>query len=94
MAVYAASTDTPEDNRRFAESLGMDHPILSDADRQAARAYGVLGEDGVHARRWTFYIGADGTLLYLDREVDPATAGADIARRLEELGVPRRAAAP
>ena len=94
MATYAASTDTPEDNRRFAESLGLDYPILSDPDRAAARAYGVLGEDGVHARRWTFYIGADGTLLHVDREVDPATAGADIARRLEALGVPRRSATP
>jgi thioredoxin-dependent peroxiredoxin len=89
VAYFAASTDQPEDNRRFAASLELDYPILSDPGGAAARTYGVLGEDGVHARRWTFYIGKDGTLLHVDREVAPATAGQDIAARLEALGVSR-----
>ena len=50
-----------------------------------AKAYGVL-EEGF-ANRWTFYIGADGKVLRIDREVNPRTAGADVAAALQALGV-------
>ena len=39
------------------------------------------------ANRWTFYIGKDGNILFVDREVKPATAGQDIAAKLGELEV-------
>jgi peroxiredoxin Q/BCP len=42
------------------------------------------------ASRWTFYIGKDGRVLYIDQSVKPATAGADIAARLSALGVEKR----
>ena len=48
-------------------------------------AYGVL-KMGFAARN-TFYIGPDGRVLYVDREVKPKTAGEDVAKRLEALGV-------
>jgi peroxiredoxin Q/BCP len=37
--------------------------------------------------RWTFYIGKDGHILYIDRKVRAATAGQDVAAKLKELGV-------
>jgi peroxiredoxin Q/BCP len=51
-----------------------------------ARAYGVLSRSG-YASRWTFYIGVDGRILAIDREVRVASHGSQIAARLEELGV-------
>ncbi len=42
------------------------------------------------AKRWTFYIGADGRVLHVDRDVNVGSAGADVAAKLAELGVPRR----
>ena len=48
-------------------------------------AYGVLRAG--FAARHTFYIGPDGKLLYIDREVSPKTAGEDVAKRLEALSV-------
>jgi peroxiredoxin Q/BCP len=42
------------------------------------------------ARRWTFYIGPDAKILYVDREVKTATAGPDVAARLKELKVPMK----
>jgi peroxiredoxin Q/BCP len=42
------------------------------------------------AKRWTFYIGKDGKILHIDNEVKVDTAGADIAVRLEQLGVSRK----
>ena len=91
MAYFAASVDDPATNRKFAESLGLDYPILSDPGKQVAAAYGVLAEG--YAARHTFYIGADGKVLFVDRQVNPRTAGDDIAARLEEMNVPRRKAA-
>jgi len=85
---FAASVDTPDANARFAESLGLDFPILSDPTKAAARAYGVLSPSGL-ASRWTFYIGVDGRIGAVDRTVSAATHGTDVAKRLAELGIPR-----
>jgi len=85
VAYFAASTDDAETNKKFAESLGLDYPILSDPGKETAEAYGVL--KGNFAARHTFYIGADGKILYIDRAVKPSSAGKDIAARLAELGV-------
>jgi thioredoxin-dependent peroxiredoxin len=88
----AASVDRPEVNRRFADALGLGFPILSDPDGTVARAYGVLRPSGF-ATRWTFYIGADGRILDVDRRVTPAHSGPAVAARLAELGIPRHDAA-
>ncbi len=90
VAYFAASTDTPEKNARFAESLGADYPILSDPAGDVAEAYGVRTPIVNVASRWTFYIGKDGRILDIDKKVKSATHGDAVAKRLEELGVPRR----
>jgi peroxiredoxin Q/BCP len=71
--------------------LGIDYPILSDPSKAVAKAYGVLGDINPFPSRWTFYIGADGRILDVDRRVKTSTHGVDIANQLEKLGVPRRA---
>jgi peroxiredoxin Q/BCP len=89
VAYFAASIDSPETNRRFAESLELDYPILSDPTKEAARAYGVLRAFGLYAARHTFYIGTDGKILLVDGHVKARRAGADLAARLAELDVGR-----
>ena len=42
---------------------------------------------GLFAARHTIYIGVDGKILHVDRSVKAASAGADLAAQLEELGV-------
>jgi len=90
VAYFAASIDDPETNRKFAESLELDYPILSDPGKETARAYQVLRGMGLYAARHTFYIGGDGKILHIDSDVSPSTAGADVAKRLADLGVPKR----
>lgn len=41
------------------------------------------------ARRWTFYIGADGKILFVDKDIKTTSAGDDIAAKLAALGVPK-----
>ncbi len=89
MAYFAASVDDAETNKTFAESLSLDYPILSDPEKETAKAYGVLMEAG-YANRHTIYIGADGKVLFVDREVKPRSAGDDLAAKLAELGVSKR----
>ena len=81
--------DSAEENKKFAEHVEADYPILADPSKDVAAAYGVLGRLGF-ASRWTFYIGPDGKILYIDTSVKTSTAGADIAAKLAELGVARR----
>jgi thioredoxin-dependent peroxiredoxin len=77
-------------NRKFAQSLGVDYPLLSDPTKATATAYGVVDPDQPFASRWTFFIGTDGRIAYIDKNVTPATHGQAVASKLAELGVPRR----
>jgi len=83
---FGVSVDTADTNRQFAQSLGLDYPILSDPDKTAARSYGVLSATGFPSR-WTFYIGKDGRILDVDKNVHPHSHGPDIAKRLAALGI-------
>jgi peroxiredoxin Q/BCP len=87
VAYFTASVDTPELNKKFAESLDADYPILSDPDKSVAKAYGVLRPDGGVTNRWTFYIDKNGVIKEIDKDVQQRTktAGADVAAKVKEL---------
>ena len=85
---FMASVDPLEENISFARSTGADFPLLSDPSREVAKAYGVL-QGGAFARRVTFYIGIDGTVLKIDSQVNPSTSAQDLVTTLGELGVAR-----
>ena len=84
------SVDTPEDNKGFAEKEHADFPILSDPTRQVANAYGVIPEGKQFASRWTFYIGSDGKILFIDKTPGTAKAGETVVAKLQELGVKKK----
>jgi peroxiredoxin Q/BCP len=92
VAYFMASVDDAETNKKFAEQEQANFPMLSDPTKKTADAYGVLvPTPGVgFAKRWTFYIGPDGKILYIDKAVNTATAGADLAARLEALGARKK----
>jgi peroxiredoxin Q/BCP len=84
------SLDDPEKNKAFAESLEGNFPLLSDPDKTAAEAYGVLGFAGLYTKRWTFYIDSAGIIRYIDKSIDNATAGLGIVDRLKAIGFPMK----
>ena len=90
VAYFTASCDMEETNAKFAKSLGLDYPILSDPTGETAKAYGVLMPVGKMAKRWTLYVGKDGKILKIDKEVKAKSAGADLGKSLEELGVGKK----
>ena len=90
VAYFTASNDPAQKNKEFAEKLGVDYPILSDPDSSVAMKYGVYNPERKAAQRWTFYIGADGKILHIDKTVKTESHGTDVAAKLKELGVEKK----
>ena len=89
-----ASVDDAETNKRFATEHDADFPILADPSKDTAKAYGVIRidrpPDQQFAARWTFYIGADGKILAIDKAPTTATAGDVMVKKLDELGIKKK----
>ena len=89
VAYFTASVDTPDLNKKFAESLELDYPILSDPSKKVAEAYGVVHAGRAVPERWTFYIDKEGVLKAVDKGVQKRTveAGSDVVAKVKELGL-------
>ena len=80
--ILGMSVDSVWANVAFAEKLGADFTILSDARRDISKAYGVFDENSVIARRTTFVIDRKGVVqkVFMAQEaLDPAHALATCA---------------
>jgi len=74
-AVYAISVDSPFAQEAWAKANAITIPILSDFNKDVAKAYDVLYADllgfkGV-AKRSAFVIGVDGVIKYSSSSDDP-----------------------
>jgi peroxiredoxin Q/BCP len=75
--VLGISIDSQERNRKFAEQTGASFPLLSDTEKNVAKAYGVLNFTHLFADRVTFVIDKDGIIRHVDKgsaALDPANA--------------------
>jgi len=91
MTYFMASVDPLEKNIAFAESTEADFPLLSDPSKQVAKAYDVLAFYRL-PKRHTIYIGKQGKILMVDRDIKAATSAQDIAANLQRLGIAKRQA--
>lgn len=87
VAFFTASCDPAETNKKFAASLKVDYPILSDESGEVAKKYGIYNAERKAAQRVTFYIDEDGKILHIDRNVVTASHGTDVAAKVRALGV-------
>ena len=67
-SVYAISIDSPFSNQQWRKEMDVPFPILSDFNKKAARAFGVLQDDffglrGV-AKRSVFVVDGEGRVAY------------------------------
>jgi len=90
VAYFMVSLDPPARNQEFATAYQGKFPVLSDPSGTTAKAYGVVDGDRAVPWRYTFYIDEESVLRAADREVAPATAGADVVKTLDQLGFPKR----
>ncbi|NNL85679.1 MAG: redoxin domain-containing protein, partial [Myxococcales bacterium] len=70
------------------------HVLLSDPEKRAAGAYGVLALGGLYTKRWTYYIDREGIVRAIDKNVRVESAGQDMAAKLSALGFARRGEKP
>jgi peroxiredoxin Q/BCP len=105
VSYFMASNDSVEDNTKFAQATSVtlngragqtvvekqaaDFPLLADPTSNTAKAYGVLTPRNA-AARWTFYIGRDGRISYIEKAVRPETSAEDMIAKLTELRIARR----
>ncbi|MEM8497562.1 MAG: redoxin domain-containing protein [Pseudomonadota bacterium] len=86
---FMASVDPLADNIGFAKQQKADFPLLSDPEKEVAKAYGVLSAGG-YAKRHTIYVDKQGVVSKIDRSVKPASSAQDMAATLAVLGVAAR----
>ena len=78
LGVNPASVDA---HARYAAKMKFGFPLLSDADRAIARAYGAVKVDGTHIQRTVYGIARDGTIAFAARG---APRPADVIAALAE----------
>ena len=71
------SPDTPQAQKKFQEKFSLPFPLLADADKKVADAFGVLQEKNMYGKkvmgivRTTFIIGPDGKIQQIFPKVKP-----------------------
>lgn len=73
------SADPVAKQEKFADKHGFDFPLLSDADRTVAKAFGVKRPGPLPNARATFVIAEDGTVLEVIRSEISMDSHADKA---------------
>lgn len=81
--VLGVSYDDPATNAAFAEAYAFPFKLLSDVDKEVAKAYGAYdaGHDGYPSRS-TYVIGADGNIEHVVEGVDPQSHPKELLERL------------
>ncbi|MBD3349019.1 MAG: redoxin domain-containing protein [Candidatus Eisenbacteria bacterium] len=61
-AIVGVSTQSVESHKRFIANNELPFPLISDSDKEVAKSYGVLKENGKTAERATFLIDKKGRI--------------------------------
>jgi peroxiredoxin len=85
ITVFGISVDSHYANAAFARAAGVTFPLLSDWDREASAAYGVLSSPTGVAARALFLVDRDGRLVWREISED--------WRAVEDIPSPERALA-
>ena len=89
------SADSLQAHTTFTEKYHLPFPLLSDADKQVATAYGAWGDKRVRGhtvigmKRMTFLIDASGTIQHIWETVKPAGHAAEVLAAVQaKAGTP------
>jgi peroxiredoxin Q/BCP len=83
--VIGVSLDSVESHTKFSEKYNLPFAILSDHNKEVAKAYGVLGIGGFLAKRVTFIIDKNGRITHIFPKVDVGRHSEEVLKALEEL---------
>ncbi len=82
--LFAISTDTVEDQKKFVNEYSIPYLHLSDASKSTCKIYAGLNLAGL-AKRSTFIINKDGRIVQIFRDVNVASHGQEIIQALQSL---------
>jgi cytochrome c553 len=82
--ILAVSFRPPDFNKSLCEKETLSFQLLSDPDRTIIKRYGVFNEQDNCAQRVTFLVDKDGILRAIDRKVNSATHGKDLAQLVKD----------
>ncbi len=85
--VWAISTDDAEGEkgqRAFAKELKLPFPLLPDTERTISQSYGAAHTKEQMAARMSVLVSKNGTIEWVDKQIDPRTHGADVLARLKD----------
>jgi len=88
VAVLGISPDTPEQQKQFDAKYNLGFPLLSDPDRQIAKAYDVWGQKKLYGKitegiiRSAFLIDAQGHIEQAWYKIGPADTVPELLRAL------------
>ncbi len=83
--VIGISTDPPERNAKFAKKYGLNFTLLSDVKGEVARAYASFNGLTRKAKRHTFIIAPDGTIVKVFAKVKPAEHAKEVLDAVKAL---------
>jgi peroxiredoxin Q/BCP len=81
--VIGISTDNLADQEKFTSKDSLTIPLLADAEKETAKAYGVLGKAG-YASRVTFVIDKKGIVRKITKVIIPAGDAQDTLKFVKE----------
>lgn len=84
-AVVGISTDKPGTLSKFRDKHGFRFPLISDAEKETATAYGTLKDHGKSANRVTYLIDTDGVVRAVWPKVKVDGHAGEVLARLREL---------
>ena len=89
--LLGVSPDTPKAQKKFQEKFKLPFPLLADADKKVADAFGVLQEKNMYGKkvmgivRTTFVIGPDSRIQHIFARVKPEGHAEEVLACLKEL---------
>jgi peroxiredoxin len=75
--VLGISMDSFAANKRFAQDIGVNFPLLSDWKRSVVKAYGLFNDENGYSSRATFVINKEGVITHIEQgreAIDPTGA--------------------
>jgi thioredoxin-dependent peroxiredoxin len=84
------SPDTPKAQKKFQDKFQLPFPLLADADKKVANAYGVVQEKNMYGKkvmgiaRTTFVIGPNGKIQHIFPKVKPEGHAVEVLAYLKE----------
>jgi peroxiredoxin Q/BCP len=82
VTIFGVSGDSSESHQEFSAKHRLPFPLVSDADGNIARAYGVSTTFGM-ASRVTFLIGQDGRVAKVWPDVDPGVHADEVLKAVD-----------